>query len=352
MTLYDYIYVDLEKVISLYSQLIGGVVAVREVNTERAHSADNKRHYDFTVFKHDAGGTDQGKSGLKEVIKPHHSLLTELEDELAANGYLIDLTTEPGARSLGDPALRAELKSTLCLKVRGRAVIEDYERMKSIAQVFPKVVELINKSSESTLLQSPAYQTLQTEIRQIDREIKETKDRNDRARKEQQLIHVKKSVEDLLLATSKVGAVDQWILDGLKTWIDAFLPGIVNLRIYPSGDRTDAHVFGHLKKACLEDRDSNSFHFTYGSMPTESLTMIGIITSVPNADGESFKPLVEFEKQGLADYESVENAFRGMFRGFDGMEQLIRTCRFPRVLVHPLTVYRSVERNPAVERRR
>jgi len=66
MTLYDYIYVDLEKVISLYSQLTGGVVELRESNKERVHSADNKRNYDFKVFKHDAGGTEQDKSGLKE----------------------------------------------------------------------------------------------------------------------------------------------------------------------------------------------------------------------------------------------------------------------------------------------
>lgn len=146
MTLYDYIYVDLEKAISLYSQLIGGVVEVREVNKEMVQSADNKRHYDFKVFKHDAGGTDQDKSGVKETIKPHHSVLTELEEELAGKGYLIDLTDQSDSRSLRDPEFRAQLKGTLCLKVRGRAVIEDYERIKSIAHVFPEVVKLINKS--------------------------------------------------------------------------------------------------------------------------------------------------------------------------------------------------------------
>jgi hypothetical protein len=67
--------------------------------------------------------------------------------------------------------------------------------------------------------------------------------------------------------------------------------------------------------------------------------MIGIVTSVPSEGGEQFKPLSEFEKTVVADDESVENGYRGVFRGFDGLEQMIRTCRFPRVLVHPLTVY-------------
>ena len=342
MTLYDYIYVDLEKVISLYSQLTGGVVELRESNRERVHSADNKRNYDFKVFKHDAGGTDQDKSGVKEVIKPHHSVLKELEQELADNGYLIDLTDPQAMRSLRDHEFREQLKSTLCVKVRGRVVVEDYERIKSIAHVFPEIVKLINKSTESTVRQSSAFVELQGQIEQLGREIKQTKERNDRAAKEQQLKSIRKSVDDLVLNVAPVNMVDQWILDGLKTWIDTFLPGIVNLRVYPSSDRPDEHVFGHLKKDCFEDADSTSFHFTYGSVPTEDLTMVGIITSVPNESGDSFNPLIEFNKKSLSDYESVESAFRGVFRGFDGMEQIIRTSRFPRVLVHPLTVYRSV----------
>ena len=126
-----------------------------------------------------------------------------------------------------------------------------------------------------------------------------------------------------------VGVIDQWILDGFKTWIDAFLPGIINLRIYPTEGLADEQIFGHMKKDCFQDTDSNSFNFTYGSIPTEDLTMIGIVTSVPNAIADNFTPLVEFEKETLADYELVERAFRGVFRGFDGMEKLISNMSLP-----------------------
>jgi hypothetical protein len=350
MPLYDYIYVDLPKVISLYSQLIGGVVEVREVAKELVESADNKRHYDFKIFKHDAGGTEQDKSGVKETIKPHHSVLMELEEELVRHGYLIDLADDSEVRSLRSPDVRAQLKKTLCVKVRGRVVIEDYERIKSIAHVFPDVVKLINKSAESNLRESAEFLRLKGELEQAEDTIKQDKNRNERATKNQQLKSLKQTLDDFVKGATKVGIVDQWILDGMKTWIDAFLPGIVNLRVYPSSDYSDEHVFGHLKKAFFEDTDTNSFHFTYGSLPTESLTMVGIVTSVPDENGDSFKPLAEFEKESLAEGESIESAFRGVFRGFDGMEQIIRTLRFPRVLVYPLTVYRSVEPNQAIQR--
>ena len=117
MPLYDYLYVDLPKVISLYSQITGGVVESRETTLEHARSADNKRHYDFKVFRHDAGGTENDKSGLKEFIKPHHSLLAELEHELATKGYLLDLTKRASSRSLRDPELREVLSTSLCIKI-------------------------------------------------------------------------------------------------------------------------------------------------------------------------------------------------------------------------------------------
>lgn len=350
MQLYDFIYVDLEKIISIYSQMTGGIVEVLERSTENSRSADNKRNYDFKIFKHDAGGTTNDKSALKEVVKPHHALLAETEDALAANGYLVDLTDPAIAKSFRDPDFRAALKDTFCVKVRGRAVFEDYERMKSIAADFPEVVKLINKSGESALMSSPAYIDLKSDLDSAEKALKSIKDRNKHSREAQRIATVRREITKLVATATHVGMVDQWILDGVKTWIDTFLPGIINFRVYPNLDFPDEHVFGHLKKRCFEDAEFGSLHFTYGSFPTENLTMVGVVTSVPPEGGETFRPLAEFEKSELADYESIEKAFRGVFRGFDGMERMVRTSRFPRILVQPLTVYRGVAPNPSFKR--
>lgn len=348
MPLYDYLYVDLPKVISLYSQITGGIVESRETTREHARNADDKRAYDFKIFRHNAGGTDSDKSGTREVIKPHHSLLAELEHELAAQGYLFDLAKHSSGSSLRDSELRKLLTSSLCIKVTGRAVIEDYERIKGVAGAFPEVVKLINKSIESSIKVSPAYKEVQEQIEDISAQLKNQKDRNARAVKEVELKELKSNLAKVVSSTSSVGVVDQWILDGLKTWIDTFLPGIINLRVYPSLERPDEQIFGHLKREYFEDRDSSSFHFTYGSVPTELISLIGILTSVPTEMTDPFDPLAEFSRDGLQNAESVESGFRGVFRGFEGMEQMIRTCRFPRILVQPLIVYRSVEPNPSI----
>jgi len=60
MQLYDFIYVDLEKVISIYSQMTGGIVEVLERSTENSRSADNKRNYDSDGAETGAFQRDRG----------------------------------------------------------------------------------------------------------------------------------------------------------------------------------------------------------------------------------------------------------------------------------------------------
>lgn len=345
MPLYDYLYADLPKVISLYSQLTGGVVESRETTHEHGSTADNKRAYDFKVFRHDAGGTANDKSGTRELVKPHHAVLAELEGELTRQGYLLDLNAGGAERSLRDNELRELLASTLCLKVTGRAVIEDYERMKGISKDFPEIAKLVNKSIESGLKDSPEYKELSETLQSLGAEIKAETDRNQRARKEEKLRQLKTQLAQVVSSAGKVGVVDQWILDGFRTWVDAFIPGIINLRLYPSLQRPDEQVFGHLKREYFEDPNTSSFHFTYGTVPTERLSMIGIVTAIPTEALDAFDPLAEFQRDDLATNESVESGFRGLFRGFGGLEQMVRTARYPRVLVQPVVVYRSVEPN-------
>jgi hypothetical protein len=337
MQIRDFLYVDIDKAISIYSQLTGGVVDVREHVSSAASSADNKRHYDFKVFKHDAGGTSTSADSQKAVIKPHHALLTELESELHESGHLLDLTNAAASEKLSDPIFRAKLKRSFCIKAKGRAVIEDYERIKKIAQTFPSIIGFINRCIQS----NEELDAIKEQISEKENFLRTLKDRNLRATKQAELKELKSLLADTLIS-QEVGNVDQWLLDGLCTWIDTYLPGIINIRLYPFSETTSEHVFGTLKRHCVEVGDLNNLHYTYGSFPTEDLTILGVVTSVPNDGGEKFNPLAEFDRSDLQDFESVEAAFRRLFRGFDGLEAMIRTAHYPRVLVYPIVVYREV----------
>lgn len=127
MRLYDYIYVDLDKVISLYSQVTGGVVEVRQMQSGSSSTAINKRSYDFRVFKHDAGGSSDKNESSTDTVKPHHALLQELEELLANSGLLLDLSKLDDGVTLKSIPLRDEIRKSLCVKVTGRVVFEDYD---------------------------------------------------------------------------------------------------------------------------------------------------------------------------------------------------------------------------------
>jgi len=336
--LYDYIYVDIDKVVSLYSQLTGGVVEYRELSSSSSQSSDNKRHYDFKVFKHDAGGSSLDGSSSKASIKPHHSLLQELEFHLEETGHLLELGSLDGEATLKTPETRDLLKNTLCVKCSGRIVLECYERLKKISEAFPELVRIINRSQSETLKTTPEYKEIEAKISALEHS---SDDRNQKAKNKQKAKNLKKQLDQFLESSIEIESTPEWILSALNTWIDTFLPSITNIRLYPFSDESDEHVFGHLDSDYFTASNLDSLHYTYGAFPTENFTMVGIVTSVPEEGSDSFNPAAEFDKGDLGKGEGFEKALRGVFKGFDGMEAFIRTCRYPRLLVLPILVYRE-----------
>lgn len=341
MSLYDYLYVDTKKVLSTYNQLTGAIVSVGDSTYATVGQAESKKKYDFKIFKNDSAAAQEGQ-GTQEQVKPHHLLFQELEQELASQGHLVDLSGQKMATKIQDKEFRKTLKNTFCIKITGRCVIEHYERMKKISESFPDIAALINQSNKAAVKSTDAYKELMAQIKAREAEIAKIKDRNARNIQKAPLKEQKKKLQDLLEKQTQAGVVEQWILDGLKTWIDTFITGIINFRVYPDQEQTAVQVFGHLKQENFFDMDVSAFHFTYGSVPTEELTLLGIVSSVPNPEDAAFNPHQEFLKGDLSSKEAVERGFRSVFRGFEGFEQMVRTCRYPRVLVSPLLVYRQM----------
>jgi hypothetical protein len=112
-----------------------------------------------------------------------------------------------------------------------------------------------------------------------------------------------------------------------------------------------SHLIANLKKDSFIENDIEATHYLFGSKPTVKVSMLGIITSIPKKEEDEFSPMFEFENNDSANTShkhEFEGAFRGMFRGFDGLEELIRTCRYPRIMVQPIAIYREVKPNTSL----
>lgn len=307
MPLYDYLYADLPKVASLHSQIT-------------AKSA-----------------------GALPAALANHTLFRELETGLAEQGYLLDLSGDQAGRSLRNALLRKRLSFALCIKVTGRAVVEDYQRIRSVADAFPDAAAFLNKRVESKVRSSDDFKQLEMMVTALSEELKENLDRDTRVAGQARLKESKAELDEAIAAATLVKEIEPWVLDGLKTWLDTFLPNILNLRIYPTADAPDEQVFGHLKREYFDGQDLNAFHFARGAAPSLPITMVGIVTALPPDGQDAFNPMAEFAREGLANAESMEHSMREVFQRFDTVDRLIRTCRFPRIGVQPLVVYRSVE---------
>ena len=314
MSIRDYLYLDLPKLISLHGQISGT-----------------------------AGGQLASAEGFANA---HPSHLLTLEKALVAQGYLLDLAQGSNV-SLRTSNLRNALANTLCVKVTGRAVIDDYQRIRRSMDALPGGVAFINNSVQAIVRGTDDFRQLEMTIAAEAEQLKEDTDRTSRAAAQGRLLQMRSDLDEAINAATTVSGVEQWALDGLKTWIDSYLADIINLRVYPSTKFPDEQVMGNLKRECFLEQNLASLQFAHGASPSLPLTLVGIVTSVPAEDPDSFNPLAEFERETLSNPQTLERSNREVLKSINAVENLARSCSFPRVMVQPLMVYRSVAAKPS-----
>lgn len=116
--------------------------------------------------------------------------------------------------------------------------------------------------------------------------------------------------------------------------------------MFPLENHPDFQILANLKKDCFADNDYENFLFSYGAEPNLKLKMFSLITSIPPKVGKEFDTMLEYDlkkENQLSDKESMEQAFRNLFRQFDNIEQFVRYSRFPNIVVYPIAVYREIE---------
>jgi len=322
----------MEKVSSLYSQLTGGIIQQYEASTSSSSNSKNLRNYDFKIFKHEAGGTDSDSQSLKETRISHHDIYNELEKSLFENGYAAEIGIDITKEQIESGEATNVFENTLCVKAEGWGVLEDYERISRIADNYGDIAALINKSIESSFKNTPECADILEKIELQKSEIKGMKNGQQKTKKKNELIDLEKSIKHLI-ESSQIGAVEDWIIEGMRNWIRVFLPRIFNFRLYPFDDLDNFHILSNLKRESFIENDTESVHFLYGSKPSVKISILGVITSIPQENGQSFDPMKEFDDEEVEEEgneaESIEKAFRGVFRGFDGFEEMVRTCRYP-----------------------
>jgi hypothetical protein len=338
----DLLYLDFDKAASIWSQFDEGLLERVTVNEDVGKDRVAGTKFGIPGLAEANLGVDylQKKSTLKSRTL-HHDLLNRVEARLQGGGLVSDLS-EMDHLVASAAEIRAAIGERPYLRAEGSSVIEDYRRILAISEKFNDILNFLTKAAQETARKTPAFLELQQLIDAAEASAEQEKDRNQRAIKKSQAKQMRQKAEELL--HPQFGGVDEWLIDGMRLFINTFMASRINFRIYPFPQCPSFQVLCNLKRDCFVDSDLEHLLYGYGSRPNVPLSVFGLITSLPPEVPTSFDPLAEFQADpALAQTAAFEQGFRGVFAGMEGFEAQVRFARFPNVTVHPIAVYRSFE---------
>ena len=269
-------------------------------------------------------------------------MLALVESRLKQARLVTDLSTAVSPNELSAARIREAIGDRPYLQAEGDAVIEDYKRMLEISEKLNDLIAFSHRSfSENT--KGSEYKQLEEALRSQKQAADQIQDRAERDARRQLANATQRKLEEIArLLQTPPPKVEQWALDGLRLWVNTFMPNRITLRIFPFSKCPSFQVLCNLKKDCFVDSDLEHLLYGYGRRPNVRLAVVGLVTSLPTESGPVFDSMREFtEDAGLVKRVPMEKAYRDLFEKLDAVEADIRFARYPNVSVHPIAVYRS-----------
>lgn len=339
----DFLYFDLDKASSLLSQFEWGLIdQISITQDETASKSGGAKAGIPQIAEAYLGLEKQNRQSIFETKKLHHDILNRIETQLTQAELVVDLTSQLEKGENSPDHIREVIGNKPFIKAQGWSVIEDYQRIMSITSRMNEIMGFINQSQIYTLKQKPEFVELQTQIDAKRQEVKQIKDPNQRSLQSTKLKALENQVEKLLASETTTSGLEQWLLDGIKQWIDTFMPDRINFRIYPFENIPSFQVLCNLKRDCFVDQNLEHLLYGYGNRPNIPLAVFGLITSIPPKEKSSFNLMAEYGDNNSSDI-AYEKVFRGLFDTMENFESIVRFSHYPNVTIHPIAVFREFD---------
>jgi hypothetical protein len=341
-TVRDLLYLDFDKAASIWSQFEEGLLERVSVTEDTGKDRTAGAKFGIpSVAEANLGVDYQQKRSTLQSRTLHHDVLNRVERGLEEAGLITDLSTRVSGDESSPQKIRAVIGKRPYLRAEGASVLEDYRRILSISEKFNDILTLIEKAIQEGVKKSPQYVKIQELVAAANEAAEAVSDRNQKATQRAKAKEMQRQL-DALSKPPLSNRIDEWLLNGMRLWINTFMPSRINFRIYPFANCPSFQVLCNLKRECFVDADLEHLLYGYGNRPNVPLAVFGLITSIPDESGPTFDPMKEFETNPeLSERAAFEKGFRGVFAGMEGMEAFARYSRYPNVTVHPIAVYRS-----------
>lgn len=339
----DLLYFDIEKASSLLSQFKEGLPTEITESEEASGSATGRLFGSLGMLGGEIRGSNTSREGRAQKKILHHDILRRVEGLLFSHGFALDLNEAAKGMDVDGEVLRELIEGVGYVRAEGSVSIEDYSRLQQLAEHFEFIADFISRCNQSALKQSDEYQKQKAQIEKLHNKIKNINDRNKKAKREAMINSKQKKLDQIIESLSEeVEKPDEWLLEGIRKWVDIFNPNQTHLRIRPFQSNNDIELISNLKEDCLFDDETRHMIFSYGGRPNLKLTMIGLVTSVPSKEESTFRP-TELSGNKRSDAKGFELGFKNMFGALDDLDSFSEFSNYPNIKVYPIAVYRKIE---------
>jgi hypothetical protein len=324
-TVRDFIYVDVERVYSLYSQLFKGIVD-RIVDSLEG-SEDSTKSQRGPVLQ--GSVVESSVSELQrrtEVRVMYDEIYNRLENRISEG--VID------QRIVDKASLQEILSKTPYIKATGPAEIEDMQRMLMFMKDFNEMGVALAQCMIASLDDSAVEENVEAQLAHI-------KDRNERAKakaKAKKQGDRKRRAQEL--AKTMNLQQDPDVLAALNLFAERFGADTLDITITPETGMAECAVRARADRRWLR-LQPDSIRALYGVYSQTPWTVFGHVTYLPGDSGP--KPVgANPAATQSSETPSMRDPYRGMFHATGAFEKMFfeSHSRFE-LIVHPLAIYRE-----------
>lgn len=331
----DFIYLDVERLYSLYSQLFEGVVSniVKSFESSR-EDGDKQRgpaanEVEQRVFE---------LSRLTENRFLYDHMFTRLEEKLGQG--IVDVSM------IDATDLRNVTENAFLVKAKGAAEIEDFTRLRLFLNETEKLAESIGYAIAVNLTNAEQFSELWQNTKGI-------RDKQERKRVQQEV-----AAKDPQKLSKQIGrqllgpGADSTLRENLGFWIDMFYKDGFDVTVYPSQDATRPAYRSPLDRRWLRV-SPELIRARFGTYAEGNWWVVGHVTHIP---GFLVPAAVAVPDEASEDDQpSMRDPIRNLARATSSFERMfLESKQRMEIVLCPVAIYReyalpdtSEERQPA-----
>ncbi len=310
----DYLYLDIDRVRSVYAQASGGLTeSIRELQQEfDSHSEEQQDR------KESIGQNIMFGSGRVATRVLHDYLFTGMER------LLDDRIVEVSERTLPDFAPGS------LFRITGKPEIDDYERMLTIMQNYNDMQKYLVAVGHSSEIQEEIW-NIKDELREMGSGPTSSNSNNSKRRRKELESALQELEPEQISSTvfeSQRGGISPLITESFRRVYGLLYDGVFEVKIVSDFDK-DFVIRGILNRQYLRE-DPTSTYAKYGSRPNVNWTMVGQVTTIKtpgkhDSDGDMQPDSDESAQQGEEDGKArdLRNSFENLYATIANVEEFI-----------------------------